>query len=467
MMNIVWFRRDLRLSDNPALFEAAQKDKIFPIYILEDESEIGDASKWWLFNSLKELDKSLEGKLNIYTGEAKDIILHLIKEKNIDSLYLNRRYEPSRVVKDKEIKIALENININYKSFNASLLWEPWEIIKKDSSFYKRFTPFYRNGCLKSLAPRIPLNRPSKLILESDKRYSYNKFIEANNNCDKWHKKLDSTWQVGEEAAQKKLFEFLDNDFACYAEGRNFPAQDNISKLSPHIHFGEISPNQILYSAKESKEIRNITTDNLDKFVAELGWREFAYYMLYHFPQMPKNNFQSKFNNFPWSNDFNLLQLWKDGKTGYPIIDAGMRELQQTGFMHNRVRMIVGSFLVKNLLVHWHYGADWFKDCLVDADLASNIFNWQWIAGCGVDAAPYFRIFNPVLQGEKFDPYGEYTTSFVPELKNLPSKYLFRPWEAPQNILKEAGVILGKNYPSPIVDLGESRLVAMKAYRSL
>jgi deoxyribodipyrimidine photo-lyase len=275
---------------------------------------------------------------------------------------------------------------------------------------------------------------------------------------------MESYWEIGEGAAQRKLHTFLERGLQNYKEYRNHPSKPNTSRLSPHLHFGEISPNQAWHAAQHYGHAHRLEND-LDCFLSELGWREFSYYLLYHFPDLPSKNFQSKFDHFPWQYDDAFLNVWQQGKTGYPIVDAGMRELWQTGYMHNRVRMIVASFLVKNLGIHWRQGADWFWDCLVDADLASNSASWQWVAGSGADAAPYFRIFNPILQGEKFDPDGDYTRRFVPELKNIPNKYLYNPWKAPEHVLKTSRVVLGTTYPRPIVDLEKSRDAALTAYQ--
>jgi len=276
---------------------------------------------------------------------------------------------------------------------------------------------------------------------------------------------MEQSWDVGEEAAQKKLSEFLDSGLLGYKEKRSYPYKPNVSRLSPYLHFGEISPNQVWYSV-QTKSLTEYCTKDAEHFLSELGWREFSYYLLYHFPELPRKNFQDKFDRFPWQYNDAFLKAWQKGQTGYPFIDAGMRELWQTGYMHNRVRMVVASFLVKNLLLHWHHGEDWFWDCLLDADLANNSASWQWVAGSGVDAAPYFRIFNPVTQGEKFDPDGHYTRHFVPELNKLPNKFLFKPWEASDDILRAAGVILGQTYPRPIVNLQHSRNQAIQAYKS-
>ncbi len=436
MVNIFWFRQDLRISDNPGLFAAAQNSKILPIYILDDNeagiSKMGEASKWWLHHSLNSLNQSLDNKLNTYIGNAKEIILKLIKEHNVTGIYWNKCYEPWRIEQDKNIEIMLKSMNIACKSFNASLLWQPEEIATQDNKAYKVYTPFYRK-CLQTKLHRDIIPIPNQLELIKDTSIEKLKLLPDI----EWYKEMEESWKIGEEAAQAKLTNFINKGLAGYEEGRNFPAQRHTSQLSPHLHFGEISPNQIWQKAVQSK-------DN-ECFLKEIVWREFSYYLLYHFPELPRKNFQTKFDNFPWLDDKKLLKAWQQGKTGYPIVDAGMRELWQTGYMHNRVRMIVGSFLVKNLLLHWHHGEEWFWDCLVDADLASNSASWQWVAGSGADAAPYFRIFNPILQGEKFDKDGEYTRKFVPELAKLPNRYLFKPWEAPQAILKDANFVLGEN----------------------
>lgn len=467
-ISIFWFRQDLRLSDNPGLCEAAKDGSVLPIYILDDETsaefKMGSASRWWLHHSLTNLNKSFDGKLNIYAGSAKHILIELIKNNKIDAIYWNHCYEPWRIHNDTEIKTELAKLDIECKSFNGSLLWEPWDTLKKDNTYYKVFTPFYKNGCLQAKAPRIPLPKPENIKLISDE-----KSITINDlgllPKIPWDKKMESYWEIGEDAAQKKLHTFLKNGLQNYKEYRNYPSKPNVSRLSPHLHFGEVSPNQVWYAAQHYGHVHGLEND-LDCFSSELGWREFSYSLLYHFPELPRKNFQSKFDQFPWQYDTDLLKAWQCGQTGYPIVDAGMRELWQTGYMHNRVRMIVASFLVKNLRIHWHKGADWFWDCLVDADVANNSASWQWVAGSGADASPYFRIFNPVLQGEKFDSDGEYTRRFVPELKNIPSKYLFSPWKAPMHVLKASGIILGKTYPHPIVNLEQSRDAALQAFKT-
>lgn len=458
-VTIHWFRQDLRIADNPALYEAAKRGKVLPIYILDDENaaehKMGAASRVWLHHSLISLNKSLDGKLGVYKGKAEDILPKLIEKHNANKVYWNRQYEPYAIARDERIKDSLPA-----QSFNGSLLWEPWDVLKGDDTPYKVFTPFFKNGCLKSDFPREPLPKPKNLkLIKGEGSIEDLNLLPAID----WDKKIIENWEIGEEGAQTRMYNFIDDGLENYKEGRNFPAKKFVSRLSPSLHFGELSPNQIWYAVDAKGE----EDANIYHFKSELGWREFSYSLLYHFPDLPRKNLQSKFDHFAWVEDFDLLKKWQLGQTGYPIVDAGMRELWQTGLMHNRVRMIVGSFLVKNLLLHWHHGEEWFWDCLVDADLAANSASWQWIAGCGADAAPYFRIFNPITQGKKFDADGEYTRKYIPELKDMPNKYLFNPWEAPDEILQKAGVELGKNYPKPVVDLKASRERALEAFSEL
>lgn len=464
-MNIVWFRQDLRIADNPALHKASEDGNVIPIYILDDENageeKIGAASRVWLHHALVSLNESLNGHLNVYIGRAEDILSELCEKHNPKGVYWNRAYEPWRISRDKKIKERLNKINIQVESFNGSLLWEPWDVLKSDGTPYKVFTPYYRKGCLSAQTPRAPLSVPNT-------EYAEGKFGGVTINDLKllpdidWDKQMMPHWDISETGAMNRLNHFMDDGITDYKQGRNFPARDNVSRLSPYLHFGQISPHQIWHET-----LNREPNGNIDTFQSELGWREFSHSLLYYFPDLPSEPLQKKFTNFPWmENDVHLV-AWQTGMTGYPIIDAGMRELWQTGYMHNRVRMIVGSFLVKNLLLHWHYGESWFWDCLFDADLANNSASWQWIGGCGADAAPYFRVFNPITQGENFDPDGTYTRKYCPELKHLPDKYLFKPWEAPAHILKQANVVLGTTYPKPIVDIKLSRERALEAFQSI
>lgn len=463
---IHWFRQDLRLSDNPSLAAAAKHGAIMPLYILDDSNfgdySLGAASRCWLHYSLHALDKQLDGKLIIQQGDPMTILQKLIKKHDIAAVYWNRCYEPWQIKRDKKLKATLQAHGIRTISENASLLWEPWEIKNKQGENYKVFTPFYRKGCLGHIPPRTPIQVPRKPTYITDKSISLTIEDLALLPTTHWDKEMMRNWSVGEEAAKKRLQQFIRHGLAQYKEGRNFPAKAYTSRLSPHLHWGEISPNQIWYTIKKLPQ-----DENTDCFLSELGWREFSYSLLYYYPSLPKENLQQKFNNFPWQKSKKLLNAWQQGLTGYPIVDAGMRELWQTGYMHNRVRMIVGSFLVKNLRHHWHEGEKWFWDCLVDADLAANSASWQWVAGCGADAAPYFRIFNPVTQAEKFDPSGEYIKRYIPELAKLPKKYLFVPWKAPEKVLQATSIKLSKTYPMPIVELASSREQALAAFKSL
>lgn len=462
---IHWFRQDLRLSDNPALSEAARIGNVMPIYILDDvnagEYKMGGASRVWLHHSLKALNKSLGGKLRVLKGDATKIIPKIIEEYEAQAIYWNRCYEPWRLTRDNKIQETLEAQGIQVKTFNGSLLFEPQATLKNNGEPYKVFTPFYKKNYFNS-NPREPLKEPENLKLSDCDIKS-----ESIDSLDLlpsmgWDENIIDGWDISESGAKKRLHNFLDNGIQNYKQGRNFPSTNNNSRLSPYLHFGQISPNQVWYSARFYE-----LNENIDNFCVELAWREFSVNLLYHFPDLPRKNLQSKFDNFPWKNNPELLEKWQKGQTGYPIVDAGMRELWQTGFMNNRVRMVVASFLVKNLLIHWHEGEKWFWDCLNDADLASNSASWQWVAGSGADAAPYFRIFNPTTQGQRFDGSGEYTRKYVPELENMPDKYLFNPWDAPEEVLESVGVELGKTYPIPIVDIKKSREAALSAYSSI
>lgn len=465
---IHWFRQDLRIDNNPSLYNAFKQGDVLPVYIIDDidaaEDKMGAASKVWLYHSLKALDKSLDGKLHILQGSAKEILFEIIKNYQIEAVYWNRCYEAWRIKRDANIKQALQDNGIEVRTFNSALLWEPWQILKKDQTPYKVFTHFYKAA----LSSNIRIQ--SEILTQDTKKKSiYDAKCDNHNVLSTlapnkiWSKDIIASWEPGEDGAHKKLNMFLQDGIDNYKEGRNFPAEEYVSKLSPHIHFGEIS---VVYIWEKILRLRQ-QDKNTECFLSELGWREFAYYLLYHFSNLPSENLQTKFNQFAWIKDKTKFTAWKKGLTGYPIIDAAMRQLWQTGYMHNRCRMVVGSFLVKNLLIDWREGAKWFWDCLFDADLASNSASWQWVAGTGVDAAPYFRIFNPVAQGQKFDPDGKYTKKYVPELKDMPVEYLFNPWEAPNDILNKAGVIIGDNYPMPIVDIKLSREKALQIYKNL
>lgn len=465
---IVWFRQDLRLADNPALYSACDSGEVLPVYILDDDNAgewaIGGASRWWLHHALVDLNSSLDGRLHLYRGNPLEILNTLIQTHNSTDVVWNRCYEPWRIKRDAEIKTQLRKQGVDVKSFNASLLWEPWDILKKDGTPYKVYTPYYRRGCLSHVGPREPLQIPESLgMIELSADSLTLEQLELLPSIN-WDIQLRERWRISETAANERLDEFILSELNDYRDGRNFPNKANVSRLSPYLHFGQISPNTAWHRAINAG---GVVTDekSLDTFLSELGWREFSYYLLFHFPHLPRVNLQQRFNSFPWAIDKEYhLSAWKKGLTGYPLVDAGMRELYSTGYMHNRVRMVVGSFLVKNLLIHWHKGEEWFWDCLVDADLASNSASWQWIAGCGADAAPFFRIFNPITQSEKFDGAGDYIRRYVPELAKLSSKHIHAPWLAPTDVLSAAGVSVGTNYPAPIIDIKESRVIALEAF---
>jgi deoxyribodipyrimidine photo-lyase len=466
---IHWFRQDLRLSDNQALQKASSMGEVLPIYILDDinagDDKMGEASRVWLHHSLTDLQQSLRGKLKFFIGDAKIIIQQLTEELKPVAISWSRCYEPWRITRDSAIKEWLKSTEVQVISENSALLFEPWKILKDDGTPYRVFSPFFRKGCFNAEPPHKPLGKAEPEL--SDSSPSNATSLSALELLPKigWDKALAEHFVISEQGAQTRLSEFFVDGLNGYKINRDFPSKTNVSRLSPYLHFGQISPNQVWYAAKELHE--SIPEKDLEHFLSELGWREFSYNLLYHNPKLRTQNMQRKFDAFPWGDDETALKAWQNGATGIPIVDAAMRELYQTGYMHNRPRMIVGSFLVKNLLLDWRLGEKWFWNCLFDADMASNAASWQWVAGSGADAAPYFRIFNAITQGEKFDPNGDYIKKYVPELRNLKAPYIFAPRLAPSLILDDAGVRLGKNYPNPIIDLSASRERALSAFALL
>ena len=466
---IVWFRQDLRLADNPALHEAvATGAPILPLYILDDAGagawNLGGAARWWLHHALAALQRDLAARgatLLLRRGPAAAVLAALIDETGAGAVHWNRCYEPALQARDTAIKAGLAGRGIAARSFNASLLFEPWTIATQSGEPFKVYTPFAR-ACRAAPAPALPLPAPARLGIPAlAPTTTPLAALDLLPTRPDWAGGLRATWTPGEAGAQTLLARFLEAAIDVYKDERNRPDRASTSRLSPHLHFGEISPRQLWHAA------RGREGGGPDHFVSELLWREFAHHLLHHFPDLPDRNWRRQFDAFPWNDDDAALAAWQRGRTGYPIVDAGMRELWQTGWMHNRVRMIAGSFLVKDLLLPWQRGEAWFWDTLVDADLANNAASWQWVAGCGADAAPYFRVFNPVLQGEKFDPDGAYVRRFVPELARMPSAVIHRPWDADAATLRAAGVEIGRDYPTRIVDHGMARDRALAAFAAL
>jgi deoxyribodipyrimidine photo-lyase len=463
---LVWFRQDLRLYDNPAFTAAcANHDAIIPLYILNETESLGASQRWWLHHSLRSLDQSLNQlglNLCLRRGNAFSVLKQLAIDYKIESLYWNRSYDPLSIERDTVIKSFFQKKGTRVESRQGCLLNEPWEIKNKSGGFFKVFTPYWRTCLNKIKIPNsyTPSHTPKGLKADSDSLASW-KLLPTKPN---WAHAFGDYWQPGEEGALKKLAHFVDTHLKGYHSSRDEPAKDTTSKLSPHLHFGEISPWQIWRTLELAKLDPDCDLISVDRFLSELGWREFSYYLLYHFPSLPHANYKSTFDTFPWENKPDFLTRWQKGMTGYPIVDAGMRELWHTGYMHNRVRMIVASFLTKDCLIDWRLGASWFLDTLVDADLASNSASWQWVAGCGADAAPYFRIFNPVLQGEKFDPHGDYVKRWIPELRTVPVPFVHEPWMAPEDQL---GIVLGHDYPERLVKHNEARQKALLHYKRI
>ncbi|MCF6768184.1 DNA photolyase family protein [Thiotrichales bacterium 19S11-10] len=466
-MVIYWIRQDLRINNNLALEAALKHDQVLLVYIDDikhTEHLLGQASKVWLYCALKALNQSLNQKISFYQGDPLSILENLVDQFNITSIYWNRCYEPWQIYRDKEIKSHFLNRDVEVRSFAGYLLFEPWKLLKKDQTPFKVYSRFYKSGYDKLDQVTYPVVNIS--VVES-KKLCFDKnsklLDELNllpNNA--WYKPVISDWPISEKKILNQLDNFIKNDLSSYKKARDYPALDATSKLSPALHFGQISPNNIIMQLMKVPD-----SDGKAHFIKELFWRDFSYHVLFYYPKLPSENYSIKFNNFPWRNDTKLLKAWQKGRTGIPIVDAGMRELWQTGYMHNRIRMVCASFLTKNCLIDWRYGARWFWDCLFDADLANNSASWQWVAGSGFDAQPYFRIFNPILQAEKFDPEGEYIKQYVPELANLPRKHLAAPWLASADVLEKANITLGKDYPYPIVDLKTSREQALVYYKHL
>jgi deoxyribodipyrimidine photo-lyase len=471
-VTVVWFRTDLRVADNPALTAAAERGPVVPIYVWAPEEEgdwpPGAASRWWLHHSLAALGselKRLGAPLIRRRGDSLEEVLQVAKEAGASAVYWNRSYEPASLARERRVEAALRGTGLETIAFNASLLREPWTVAKQNGKPYQVFTAYWR-ACQGAEDPGSPVSAPRWLRSATRPIASLEiesfRLLPAHN----WADGFGAVWKPGERGAAAELERFLQSGLEAYADNRNRPDLEGTSRLSPHLHFGEVGPRQVWRSVME--KVRKQTTTGLAtgprQFLAELGWREFAHHLLFHSPHTPEQPLRAEFAAFPWRDNPEWREAWEQGRTGYPLVDAGMRQLWKTGWMHNRVRMVVASFLVKNLSIPWQQGARWFWDTLVDADLANNTLGWQWTAGCGADAAPFFRIFNPVTQGEKVDPDGVYVRQWVPELAKLPSKWVHKPWQAPGPVLAEGGVALGKEYPEPLVSLFSSRQAALSAY---
>ena len=469
---LVWFRKDLRLQDNPSLHAAlTAKKEIIRVFIWAEAAggqwSPGAASRWWLHYALESLGREIEklgGNLILAKGKAVDLIPEIAQAHHADKVLYGRAYDPPGLATQEKVEESLDLAGIDTESFNASLLQEPWETKNGSGNPFQVFTPYWRKS--RPIIYREPAKySPPKLLF-------YNSPIPKHSLDDlgllpdhSWHNKLADHWVVTESAAHEQLERTVNEVTHSYATRRNHPSVDGTSRLSPYLAWGLISPRQICHGVLQADAEGSQRGEN--KFLVEIGWREFSYHLLYHFPSIPDQPLRPKYAAFPWLQDRENLKRWQFGNTGYPMVDAGMRQLYETGWMHNRVRMVVASFLVKHLLISWTEGARWFWDTLVDADLASNTQGWQWAAGCGADAAPYFRIFNPITQGEKFDTRGIYAKRWIPSLNKLPSKWVFRPWEASAAMREDTGVDLGGNYPEPCVDHSAGRARALAALATL
>ena len=463
--SIVWFRNDLRLSDHPALQAAIDRGApLILVYILEEDAARSDggARQVWLHHSLTSLQTDIEqkaGQLILRRGRAAQVLSDLIQETGAGAVFWNRRYHKPDRDRDADIKAEFTDTGLVVESFKGNLLVEPWEVKTKTGGPYRVFTPFWR-AVTEQLSVSEPIQSPDHLMCVSGN--------VGSDNLDEWNllpttpdwgSKMLVYHRPGEAGAQQRLADFLAGPIEDYADGRDRADKDLTSRLSPHLAHGEISPRQIWDACRDNE----VTSR---KFLTEIGWREFSYTLLFYNPELATKNFNAGYETMAWDHDDQAFEAWSHGRTGYPFVDAGMRQLWETGWMHNRVRMVVASFLIKHLMIHWRDGEDWFWDCLLEADLASNAASWQWVAGTGADAAPYFRVFNPFGQGEKFDPNGDYVRRWVPELKDLPKKYIHQPWTAPDHVLSQASVTLGKTYPYPIIDHKEARERVLAAYKA-
>lgn len=480
---IYWFRQDLRISDLPGLQAAlASGAPVIPCYVHDTETPgrwaPGGASRWWLHHSLTALSDTLANlgsRLVIRSGITEDVIPELAETLGAAQVYCSRCHEPWAAGVEQRLHDSLSATGVAFKRYPGAVLIQPEDVANQAGQPFKVFTPFWRHCRSKLQLQSSPLAPPPGIVPAPQTLPAVSESIGGLQVGDlelcprqpDWASGWLSLWTPGETGALTAMRRFFDSDIAHYAGGRDFPSQNSTSRLSPHLHYGELSPRMLLQASLEHLAQHPDTVEEVDKFLSELGWREFSNHLLHHFPTMPEQNFKTAFNEFPWLGSEAKLKAWQQGCTGYPLVDAGMRELWATGYMHNRVRMVAGSFLVKHLLISWQQGEAWFWDTLVDADLANNACSWQWIAGSGADAAPYFRIFNPTVQGKRFDAKGDYIRRWIPELAALPDKHIHQPDKAPEEVLRAAGVSLGSNYPNPVVVHEDARRAALDAWETV
>lgn len=465
--SIIWFRRNLRLADNAALLAAARAgSSVIPVYV-RDALDTGGASNWWLHHSLDSLGNSIAaagGRFIIASGDPSDVLKRLAADHAADTVFATRRFEPAALQQEADVRNALEDI-ADLEISDDSLLRRPQEVTTKTGGAYKVFTPFYRASTALG-EPCAPVAEPDGLEWFAGEVDSLTlDDLDLLPRTPDWAGGLRDAWTVGENAAHERLASMA-RKVKGYADGRDLPDQDATSRLSPHLHFGEISPRQVWHGIMNYAREHRIE-QTAEPLLRQLSWRDFSAYILFHYPTLPDTPLRDEFQAFPWKDNDEWLEAWQEGRTGYPIVDAGMRQLWQTGWMHNRVRMIVASLLVKHLLIPWQRGAEWFADTLVDADTANNSASWQWVAGSGTDAAPYFRIFNPIAQGQKFDPDGDYVRRWVPELKDLPKQFIHEPWTADAFTQQTSGVTIGEDYPYPIIEHKAGREQALAAYQAM
>ena len=457
--SLVWFRPgDLRLADNPALQAAnAEQNAVIPFFASSVIQQLGAASRWWLHESLSALSRDLAqhgSRLILRIGSSpEDIVRALVTETGARSLFWNRGYTPL----EQRDEASLTALGLRTCAFNARLLVDPLSIRREDGETFHVFSAFWRRA-QDHIEAEPPGASPARIV--APPTWPMSAPLQAFKLLPRpdWARGLRAAWTPGEDGARRTLEAFTGPSLAGYAQRRNIPSIEGTSRLSPHVHFGETSPRQVWWGVQRAQ------TKSADAFRRELGWREYAAYLLFQHPELARHSLDTAFDSIDWRDDETDLAAWQQGRTGYPLVDAGMRQLWATGWMHNRVRMVVASFLVKDLLLPWQVGADWFLDTLVDADLANNTLGWQWAAGAGADAAPFPRVFNPTLQAQRFDPHGDYIRRYVPELARLPAPYVLQPWTTSPTILTEAGVRLGENYPRPIVDHALARQRALRSF---